>query len=63
MKFLQWKRVWKPRIVLPSMPCRISRRHGQMPNDSGFGQGMCQKVRMVARGSCARIIAGSSAKW
>ena len=22
-----------------------------MPNDSGFGQGMCQKVRIVARGS------------
>ena len=22
------------------------RRHGQMPNDSGFGQGMCQKVRI-----------------
>ena len=32
-------------------PRRISRRHGQMPNDSGFGQGMCQNVRMVARGS------------
>ena len=63
MKFLQWKRVWKPRIVLPSRPCRISRRHGQMPNDSGLGQGMCQKVMMVARGSRARIIAGSSAKW
>ena len=38
-------------MVLPSMPSRISRRHGQMPNDSGLGQGMCQKVRMVARGS------------
>ena len=63
MKFLQWKRVWKPRIVLPSMPCRISRRQGQMPNDSGFGQGMCQKVRMVACGSFSRTIAGSSAKW
>jgi hypothetical protein len=50
-------------MVLPSMPCRISRRHGQMPKDSGLGQGMCQKVRMVARGSRSRIIAGSSAKW
>jgi hypothetical protein len=29
----------------------------------GLGQGMCQKVRMVACGSCARTIAGSSAKW
>ena len=37
-------------MVLPSMPCRISRRHGQMPNDSGFGHGMCQNVRMVAFG-------------
>ena len=63
MKFLQWNRVWKPRIVLPSMPSRISRRHGQMPKDSGFGQGMCQNVRMVACGSFARTIAGSRAKW
>ena len=38
-------------MVLPSIPSRISLRHGQMPNASGFGHGMCQKVRMVARGS------------
>ena len=44
-------------MVLPSMPCRISRRHGQMPNDSGLGQGMCQNVRMVAFGSFSRTIA------
>ena len=37
-------------------------RQGQMPKDSGLGQGMCQKVRMVARGSW-RPIAGSKAKW
>ena len=41
---------------------RISRRQGQMPKDSGFGHGMCQKLRMVARGSRSRIIAGSNAK-
>jgi hypothetical protein len=34
-----------------------------MPKDSGFGQGMCQKVMMVADGSRALTIAGSSAKW
>ncbi len=59
----QWNWVWKPRIVLPSIPSRISRRHGQMPNDSGLGQGMCQNVRIVAAGSRSRIIAGSRAKW
>ena len=32
-------------------------RQGQMPNDSGFGQGMCQNARMVAAGSARRIIA------
>src|SRR6266513_2690465 len=43
-KFWQWKRVWKPRIVLPSRPSSSSSRQGQMPNDSGFGHGMCQKM-------------------
>ena len=56
---MQWNGVWKPRMLLPSMPSSNSLRHGQMPNDSGFGHGMCQKVRIVARGSCARTIAGS----
>jgi hypothetical protein len=38
-------------------------RQGQMPKDSGLGQGMCQKVRMVACGSFSRTMAGSRAKW
>ena len=62
-KLLQWNWVWKPRMVLPSSPSRISSRQGQMPKASGFGHGMCQKVRMVARGSRSRIMRGSSAKW
>ena len=61
-KFWQWKRVWKPRIVLPSIPSRISSRHGQMPNDSEFGHGMCQNVMIVALGRRSRIMRGSSAK-
>jgi len=36
--------------------------HGQMPNDSGFGHGMCQKVMIVAPGKRSRIIRGNSAK-
>lgn len=62
-KFLQWNGVWKPRMVLPSIPCSSSSLHGQMPNDSGLGQGMCQKVIMAAQGSRCRIIFGSRAKW
>ena len=50
-------------IVLPSMPSRISSRQGQMPKDSGFGQGMCQNVMIVALGRALRIISGRSAKW
>ena len=34
-----------------------------MPNRSALGQGMCQKVMMVARGSRSRISRGASAKW
>jgi hypothetical protein len=33
--------------------------HGQMPNRSAFGHGMCQKVMIVASGSRSRIIRGS----
>ena len=40
----------------------ISARHGQIPKDSGFGQGMCQKVMMVARGSRSRTMRGNNAK-
>jgi hypothetical protein len=50
-------------MLLPSMPARISSRQGQIAKDSGFGQGMCQKVITVACGSSSRIIFGSSAKW
>ena len=63
MKLLQWAWVWKPTMELPSSPSRISRSHGQMPKRSALGQGMCQKVRMVARGSRSRRYRGSSAKW
>ena len=62
-KLLQWNCVWKPRIVLPSRPSMISARQGQMPKVSEFGQGMCQKVMIVALGSSFRIIRGASAKW
>ena len=41
----------------------ISARQGQMPKVSEFGQGMCQKVMIVALGSSFRIIRGASAKW
>ena len=49
-------------MLLPSIPASISSPHGQMAKDSGLGQGMCQKVMIVASGSSARIIRGSSAK-
>jgi hypothetical protein len=48
--------------VLPSSPSRIWLRQGQIPKLSAFGHGMCQKVRIVARGSRWRIICGASAK-
>ena len=47
-KLLQWNWVWKPMMVLPSSPSRISSFQGQMPKVSAFGHGMCQKVMMVA---------------
>ena len=62
-KLLQWNWVWKPRMLLPEHPSSSSSRHGQMANASGLGQGMCQKVMIVASGSSSRIIRGSSAKW
>ena len=62
-KLLQWNCVWKPITELPSRPAMISSFHGQMPNISGFGQGMCQNVMMVAFGSFLRSMLGSSAKW
>ena len=62
-KLLQWNWVWKPRIVVPSIPSSTSSRQGRMPKDSGLGQGMCQKVMMVARGRRSRTMRGSSAKW
>ena len=62
-KLLQWNCVWKPRMLLPRSPARISSRQGQIPNRSEFGQGMCQNVITVARGSFSRIIRGSRAKW
>ena len=34
-----------------------------MPKRSELGQGMCQNVMMVARGSRSRISCGASAKW
>ena len=48
--------------MLPSSPSMISSFHGQMPKVSAFGQGMCQKVMMVALGRRSRIMRGSSAK-
>jgi hypothetical protein len=38
-------------------------RQGQMPMRSAFGQGMCQKVMIVARGRRSRIMRGARAKW
>ena len=38
-------------MLLPSRPARTSSRQGQMAKDSGLGQGMCQKVMIVASGS------------
>ena len=35
----------------PEQPSTNSSRHGQMANDSGLGQGMCQKVMTIASGS------------
>jgi hypothetical protein len=35
---------------------------GRMPKASGLGQGMCQKVMIVARGRRSRTMRGSSAK-
>src|SRR5262245_41709629 len=49
-KLLQWNWVWKPKMVLPSKPSIICSRQGQMLKVSEFGQGMCQKVTMVAVG-------------
>jgi len=43
-------------------PSRISSRKGQIPNRSALGQGMCQKLRIVARGRRARMSFGASAK-
>ena len=63
MKLLQCCWVWNPRMLEPSSPAMSSSRHGQMPKRSAFGQGMCQKVMIVARGSRSRIICGASAKW
>ena len=40
----------------------ISSFHGQIPKVSEFGQGMCQKVMMVASGNCSRTIFGNNAK-
>ena len=54
--------MWKPTIELPSRPSRISSRQGQMLNTSEFGQGMCQKVMIVASGSFSRTMRGSRAK-
>jgi hypothetical protein len=34
----------------------MASRQGQMPMRSAFGQGMCQKVMMVARGRRSRIM-------
>ena len=50
-------------MLLPRSPSSTSRSHGQIPKRSAFGQGMCQKVMMVARGRCSRMILGASAKW
>ncbi len=50
-------------MLVPSSPSSSSSRQGQMPKRSALGQGMCQKVMMVARGSRSRIIRGASAKW
>jgi hypothetical protein len=49
-KLLQWYCVWKPIKSAPSIPSNSSRCHGQIPNDSGFGHGMCQNSATRASG-------------
>jgi hypothetical protein len=46
----------------PSIPVRISRCQGQIPNDSGLGQGMCQNKATLASGFSFFISSGSRAK-
>ncbi len=58
---MQWAWTWKPRMLEPSSPSSSSSPNGQMPNRSPPGQGMCQKVTMVASGSRSRTIRGRSA--
>ena len=62
MKLLQWNWVWNPRMLLPRMPSMIASFHGQIPNASALGQGVCQNMITVASGSRSRIMRGSSAK-
>ena len=50
-------------MLAPSIPSSSSLRQGQMPKRSAFGQGMCQNMMTVARGSRSRISRGASAKW
>ena len=62
MKLLQWSLMWKPRMLLPSIPWRSSLCQGQISKFSEFGHGMCQKLRIIARGSRSRMIRGTRAK-
>ena len=50
-------------MLEPRSPASTSSRHGRIANASGFGQGMCQNVMIVASGSASRTSLGSSAKW
>ena len=45
-------------MLAPEHPFEESFRQGQIPNRSAFGQGMCQKEMMVARGRRWRIRRG-----
>ena len=49
-------------MLAPSIPSSSSLRHGQMPKRSELGQGMCQNMMTVARGSRSRIRRGTRAK-
>ena len=62
-KLLQWNWVWKPRMVVAEQAVDDSSRQGQMLKVSELGQGMCQKVTMVALGNRRRTMRGRRAKW
>ena len=54
-KLWQCSGIWKPIRSAPSSPSSNCACHGQMPNASGFGHGICQKIATRASGRAALI--------